>query len=725
MATINLVAPQANTEINFPVAEGITEYVFDFDIANAIIERVEKSLVISFDEIGSSITLENFYDVYSSDFMPEFVLDGELIAGEDFFAAISPDLMPAAGNTDANPQLENTGSGVETVSQQTIADGVTALGGIEGESSFGVEPQLSQGTSAPDSSTQATAPENIPPAPTTSETPESPNTENTAPVTPQTPDSENTTPETPQTPDTENTTPETPQTPDTENTTPETPQTPDSENTTPETPDTSLEDTNTGTDVDTSGVLQSTSWQDSSFSIMDTSPSDLGVTGFRVNGTTTLKSDEVELNGFTISQGSIDQETGLVTENQQNFSNIVVKNMDGETGISVANTTIGETTGDCAMIIDLPEGEGVAYSVSLELAHFYAEGKYDGKWDWNETSSETVTVQFYKDGELVYEETIISTRESTDINHESYDQSFDFFIGGGFDRVVLSAPDTGTSNINDFALKSMDFGDVSDEGALLSVEGNIEEASGLDGTFSIESISGMSDGETLSINGEDVTLTWESDSFVTATDADGAPVFSIVLNSQSGEYTMHQYQSFEDSLELEFTDDEGDLYDSQVEGRLVSTEGDNASNIIAGSDEGDTMEGLDGDDLLLANEGDDTMLGGAGDDVMHGGDGDDIMHGGEGSDIMTGGEGADVYSWLSDSFTDGANDIITDFGEGDILDISSFTSDNDFIVDHETVGDDTVFTITKGEESQTITLQDADFDVNEDMAPIDDGNAMV
>ena len=59
-------------------------------------ERAGDNLVFSFDD-GSSIQLTNFYTQYSQESMPDFEVDGTLVAGADFFSAFGPDLMPAAG----------------------------------------------------------------------------------------------------------------------------------------------------------------------------------------------------------------------------------------------------------------------------------------------------------------------------------------------------------------------------------------------------------------------------------------------------------------------------------------------------------------------------------------------------------------------------------------------------------------------------------------------------
>ena len=70
--------------------------VLQFPTDQATMERTGDNLVFSFED-GSKIELANFYTQYSQESMPDFEVDGTLVAGADFFNAFGPDLMPAAG----------------------------------------------------------------------------------------------------------------------------------------------------------------------------------------------------------------------------------------------------------------------------------------------------------------------------------------------------------------------------------------------------------------------------------------------------------------------------------------------------------------------------------------------------------------------------------------------------------------------------------------------------
>jgi VCBS repeat-containing protein len=67
----------------------------------------------------------------------------------------------------------------------------------------------------------------------------------------------------------------------------------------------------------------------------------------------------------------------------------------------------------------------------------------------------------------------------------------------------------------------------------------------------------------------------------------------------------------------------------------------------------------------------DTFLGGHARNVFEAGGGDDTIRGGQGDDKLTGGAGRDTFSWIKDDVRNGSTDIITDFAQGDRLNIKS------------------------------------------------------
>ncbi|MBO4313232.1 MAG: hypothetical protein J5838_02965, partial [Desulfovibrio sp.] len=97
MADVILARPQAGSTQTVP-AEAQARYVMQFPAAAATMERPEGSdnLIFRFDD-GSVIELQDFYKQHNTEDMPEFEVDGQLIAGADFFESFGPDLAPAAG----------------------------------------------------------------------------------------------------------------------------------------------------------------------------------------------------------------------------------------------------------------------------------------------------------------------------------------------------------------------------------------------------------------------------------------------------------------------------------------------------------------------------------------------------------------------------------------------------------------------------------------------------
>ncbi len=97
METIILAVPSQNEELTIQITEDVTTLELGFDIADALVEKIDNDFVLTFEDTGASIILEDFYTIYSSDFMPDFSFNEEIIAGREFFEALDENLMPAAG----------------------------------------------------------------------------------------------------------------------------------------------------------------------------------------------------------------------------------------------------------------------------------------------------------------------------------------------------------------------------------------------------------------------------------------------------------------------------------------------------------------------------------------------------------------------------------------------------------------------------------------------------
>ena len=111
-------------------------------------------------------------------------------------------------------------------------------------------------------------------------------------------------------------------------------------------------------------------------------------------------------------------------------------------------------------------------------------------------------------------------------------------------------------------------------------------------------------------------------------------------------------------------------------------DGRGGDDTIAGGTGGDQLLGGDGADRLSGDGGNDTLIGGLGRDRLSGGSGSDILVGGRDADALTGGGGADVfrYAALAES-TATARDVITDFRQGDRIDLSAIDAVPGYIDD--------------------------------------------
>ena len=137
MADIKLTRPAAGQNVVAPSAPD-ARMVLDFAADQVSIDRPQgsDSLYFRFDD-GSSIELQNFYTQYNKDAIPSFEVDGQLIAGADFFNAFGPDLAPAAG-----PAAGPTRSGrYSDFGNSNLADGVNHLDGLDYRLSFAGDTQ--------------------------------------------------------------------------------------------------------------------------------------------------------------------------------------------------------------------------------------------------------------------------------------------------------------------------------------------------------------------------------------------------------------------------------------------------------------------------------------------------------------------------------------------------------------------------------------------------------
>lgn len=126
MADVILSRPQVGQNVVVDSTAG-GRLVLQFPTDQAVMERAGDNLVFNFED-GSKIELNNFYNQYNQENMPEFQVDGILVAGADFFEAFGPDLMPAAGPAGSSVARNGRYNDYEN---SDLADGIDHLNELD------------------------------------------------------------------------------------------------------------------------------------------------------------------------------------------------------------------------------------------------------------------------------------------------------------------------------------------------------------------------------------------------------------------------------------------------------------------------------------------------------------------------------------------------------------------------------------------------------------------
>lgn len=127
MADIRLAKPAAGTTQTVPSAPD-GRFIFDFPADAATLTRNGDDLVLTFKD-GAAIQLQGFYTTYSKEEMPSFQVDGVEISGQDFFAALDEDLMPAAGPASGSSAAR--GGRYNEYGGSDLLDGLDHLGRLD------------------------------------------------------------------------------------------------------------------------------------------------------------------------------------------------------------------------------------------------------------------------------------------------------------------------------------------------------------------------------------------------------------------------------------------------------------------------------------------------------------------------------------------------------------------------------------------------------------------
>ncbi len=164
----------------------------------------------------------------------------------------------------------------------------------------------------------------------------------------------------------------------------------------------------------------------------------------------------------------------------------------------------------------------------------------------------------------------------------------------------------------------------------------------------------------------------------------------------------------------------GDMYGEVSDDYLTGTP--DVGDHLEGGAGNDTLDGFGGGDILYGGSGDDslsttgssdttqynTLDGGEGNDTLVGGAQDDFLYGGADDDEMTGGDGMNSFEAILEYDHDTGEmlgfgqDIITDFGDGDVLRVYSFGED--VTLDASYIGQDTLLTFGAGTSFESSVL---------------------
>lgn len=126
--------------------------------------------------------------------------------------------------------------------------------------------------------------------------------------------------------------------------------------------------------------------------------------------------------------------------------------------------------------------------------------------------------------------------------------------------------------------------------------------------------------------------------------------------------------------------------------------GEAGNDMLLGGLGDDLMRGGDDDDDLLGGRGADTLSGNDGNDLLQGGADADRLIGGLGRDTLEGGSGADVFVFSSElQSAHGSNrDVITDFEDGDMIDLSGFSGTLTFVAGYTGAANEVRYNATVG-----------------------------
>ena len=89
MANIHLTRPQFGQQTTIANSSE-DRIVLDFPATESTVGREGNALTFTFED-GAKISLDGFYTDYTSENTPDFIVDGQMVSGKDFFSALGQD----------------------------------------------------------------------------------------------------------------------------------------------------------------------------------------------------------------------------------------------------------------------------------------------------------------------------------------------------------------------------------------------------------------------------------------------------------------------------------------------------------------------------------------------------------------------------------------------------------------------------------------------------------
>ena len=224
-----------------------------------------------------------------------------------------------------------------------------------------------------------------------------------------------------------------------------------------------------------------------------------------------------------------------------------------------------------AVIIELGKP---AVNMNIEFEKFFNSG--------NDIASEKALFLFYKEGKLVWQSTLASNEADGNVKTDGFTQ----MPAGGFDTVVITAMHNGFSDNKDwdnseFNISAITFNKFG--GVDRTLTGQLE-ATSADGIkeYSVDTDKLATLG--LKSDGVPISYDWDADTGRLLATAGDATVFELVLNTETGAWTMVQYKEYKGELELPFTATDGDDDSTSISVAIPATGAESGTYKVTDSD---------------------------------------------------------------------------------------------------------------------------------------------